>query len=72
VVYLGLFQLLPDLVAGRTGITLKLTHRTLTYSLAALVLLHVAAANLSGSTRDRSAGPHESVLIFFIDHDHDA
>ena len=45
VVYLGLFQL-PDLVARspELAITLKLTHRVLTYSLAALVLLHVAAA----------------------------
>ena len=45
VVYFGLFRL-PDLVARSTELaeTLKLTHRVLTYSLAALVGLHVAAA----------------------------
>ena len=45
VVYLGLFQL-PDLVSRSTELaeTLKLTHRLLTYSLATLVVLHVAAA----------------------------
>ena len=45
VVYLGLFQL-PDMV-GRSpelASTLKLVHRVLTYSLAALLMLHVAAA----------------------------
>ena len=45
VVYFGLFQL-PDLVSRspELAVTLKLTHRILTYSLAALVVLHVAAA----------------------------
>ena len=45
VVYFGLFQL-PDLVSRSTELaeTLKLTHRLLTYSLATLVVLHVAAA----------------------------
>ena len=45
VVYFGLFQL-PDLVARSPELaaTLKLMHRVLTYSLAALVVLHVAAA----------------------------
>ena len=45
VVYFGLFQL-PDLVSRSPELaeTLKLTHRILTYSLAALVVLHVAAA----------------------------
>ena len=45
VVYFGLFQL-PDLVARSPELasTLKLVHRVLTYSLAALVVLHVAAA----------------------------
>jgi cytochrome b561 len=45
VVYFGLFPL-PDLVARSPELaaTLKLTHRVLTYSLAALVGLHVAAA----------------------------
>ena len=44
-VYFGLFQL-PDLVARSPELaaTLKLMHRVLTYSLAALVVLHVAAA----------------------------
>ena len=44
VVYFGLLQL-PDLVPRSADLAavLKLTHRTLTYSLAALVLLHVAA-----------------------------
>ena len=45
VVYFGLFQL-PDLVSRspELAVSLKLTHRILTYSLAALVVLHVAAA----------------------------
>ena len=45
VVYFGLFPL-PDLVPRSADLaaTLKLTHRALTYSLAALVMLHVAAA----------------------------
>ena len=45
VVYLGLFQL-PDWVAHgpELAASLKLTHRVLTYSLAALGVLHVAAA----------------------------
>lgn len=45
VVYFGLFQL-PDLVARGPELasTLKLVHRVLTYSLATLVVLHVAAA----------------------------
>ena len=45
VVYLGLFQL-PDFVARSPELaaSLKLTHRLLTYSLAALVVLHVGAA----------------------------
>ena len=45
VVYFGLFQL-PDLVVRSPELasTLKLVHRVLTYSLAALVVLHVAAA----------------------------
>ena len=44
VVYFGLFQL-PDLVARGPELasTLKLVHRVLTYSLATLVVLHVAA-----------------------------
>lgn len=45
VVYFGWFQL-PDLVARNTELaaTLKLVHRVLTYSLAAVVVLHVLAA----------------------------
>ena len=45
VVYFGLFQL-PDLVARGPELasTLKLVHRVLTYSLATLAVLHVAAA----------------------------
>lgn len=45
VVYFGLLQL-PDLVARSPELadTLKLVHRVLTYSLATLVVLHVAAA----------------------------
>ena len=45
VVYFGLFQL-PDLVARSPELasTLKLVHRVATYSLAALVVVHVAAA----------------------------
>lgn len=45
VVYFGMLQL-PDLVARNAELAaaLKLTHRILTYSLAALVMLHVAAA----------------------------
>ena len=45
VVYFGVLQL-PDLVARNAELAaaLKLTHRVLTYSLAALVMLHVAAA----------------------------
>ena len=45
VVYFGLFQL-PDLVARSPELasTLKLVHRVLTYSLATLAVLHVAAA----------------------------
>ena len=45
VVYFGLFQL-PDFVprSAELAETLKLTHRVFTYSLAALVVLHVAAA----------------------------
>lgn len=45
VVYFGLFQL-PDLVSRSPELaeTLKLVHQILTYSLAALVVLHVAAA----------------------------
>ena len=45
VVYFGLFQL-PDFVprSAELAATLKLTHRFFTYSLAALVVLHVAAA----------------------------
>ena len=45
VVYFGLLQL-PDLVPRHADLAtaLKLTHRILTYSLAALVLLHVTAA----------------------------
>ena len=45
VVYFGLLQL-PDLVSRNADLAsvLKLTHRVLTYSLAALVVLHTAAA----------------------------
>ena len=45
VVYFGLLQL-PDFVPRSADLAeaLKLTHRVLTYSLAALVVLHVAAA----------------------------
>ena len=45
VVYFGVLQL-PDIVARNADLAavLKLTHRVLTYSLAVLVMLHVAAA----------------------------
>ena len=45
VVYFGVLQL-PDLVPRSAGLAtaLKLTHRVLTYGLAALIMLHVAAA----------------------------